>query len=59
LEKDLQHRQAIKTERNKLIQMMLNEKTSGGKTQIPTKKDARDFHCDTDHLEEEGFHAHH
>jgi len=55
IEKDLQLRQAIKTERNKLIQMMMNEKSEGGKTQTPTRKDPRDFHCDTDHLEEAYF----
>ncbi len=57
-EEDLQKRNAIKRERNELITMLLNEKNRGGKTQAPRKKPQRDFHCETDHLEE-GFHTHH
>ncbi len=58
LEQDLQKRNAVKKERNDLITMMLNEKNGGGKTQAPRQKSQRDFHCETDHLEE-GFHTHH
>lgn len=58
IEEDLQKRNAIKNERNELITMMLNEKNGGGKTQAPRKKTQRDFHCETDHLEE-GFHTQH
>ena len=57
LEDDLSKRQAIKDERNKLIKMMLDAKNGGGKTQMPTKRADRDFHCDTDHLFE-GFQDH-
>ena len=57
LEEDLRKRQAIKEERNKLIKMMLDAKNGGGKTQMPTKRPDRDFHCDTDHLFE-GFQDH-
>jgi imidazolonepropionase-like amidohydrolase len=57
LEEDLRKRQAVKEERNKLIKMMLDAKNGGGKTQMPTKRPDRDFHCDTDHLFE-GFQDH-
>jgi len=58
LEQDMQKRNTVKKERNDLITMMLEEKNGGGKTQSPSQKPQRDFHCETDHLEE-GFHAHH
>lgn len=47
IEKDLQQREKIKTERNKLIQMMLNEKENGGKTRTPVKKENINFTCET------------
>jgi len=47
IEKDKQKREAIKLERNKLIQMMLKEKEGGGKTKPPMKKDKINFTCET------------
>jgi len=47
LEADKRQREAIKAERAKLIGMMLEEKSGGGKTQPPKKKDKIDFHCET------------
>ncbi len=47
MEKDLKMQQAVKKERNKLINLMLKEKNKGGNTQAPVKKDPTDFHCDT------------
>jgi len=47
IERDLQIRKAIKTERNKLINMMLQEKSDGKPTQTPKKKANRLNHCDT------------
>jgi len=47
IEKDKQQREAIKQERNKLIQMMLKEKEGGGKTKPPMKKDKINFTCET------------
>ncbi|WP_211290298.1 amidohydrolase family protein [Polaribacter gangjinensis] len=44
---DLQKRQAIKEEKSKLINMMLKEKMGGAKTQVPMKREDRNFHCDT------------
>ena len=44
---DLQKRQAIKEEKSKLINMMLKEKMGGVKTQVPMKREDRNFHCDT------------
>ena len=44
---DLQKRQAIKEEKSKLINMMLKEKMGGAKTQVPVKREDRNFHCDT------------
>lgn len=57
LEEDMKKRQAINEERNKLMKMMMDAKNGGGKTQTPTKRAERDFHCDTDHLFE-GFQDH-
>jgi len=48
IEKDLQKRKEIKEEKAKLIQMMLNEKLGGAKTQEPIKKEHQLFHCDTE-----------
>lgn len=47
LEKDEQMRDNIKTERNKLVKMMLDEKNGGGKTRAPKGKDKRHFECET------------
>jgi imidazolonepropionase-like amidohydrolase len=47
IEKDLQQRQAISSERNRLIKMMLEEKDKGGKTKAPEKKENKNFHCET------------
>jgi imidazolonepropionase-like amidohydrolase len=57
LEDDLRKRNAIRNERNQLMRMMVDEKNGGGSTQPPRRRPSRDFHCDTDHLEEE-FHFH-
>lgn len=48
IQKDLEKRKAIKAERAKLINMMLQEKIKGGKTQAPKKKTQKLFHCDTE-----------
>lgn len=48
IDKDLEKRKAIKAERAKLINMMLQEKIKGGKTQAPKKKTQKLFHCDTE-----------
>ena len=44
---DIKKRAAIKEEKSRLINMMLNEKMNGGKTKVPMKRADRDFHCDT------------
>ncbi|MGJ8759264.1 MAG: amidohydrolase family protein [Polaribacter sp.] len=44
---DIKKREAIKQEKSKLINMMLQEKMGGAKTQIPAKRKDRNFHCDT------------
>jgi len=44
---DLAKRQAIKTERNTLITMMLKEKAGGGKTKPPKRKMDRNLECET------------
>lgn len=58
LQDDLRKRNKLKEERNKLITMMLENKNGGGNTQAPRKRPQRDFHCDTNHLEE-AYHDHH
>ncbi|WP_405604821.1 amidohydrolase family protein [Polaribacter sp. Asnod1-A03] len=45
---DIKKREAIKEERSKLINMMLQEKMGGAKTQVPRKRRDIDFHCDTE-----------
>ena len=50
IDEDLRKREAIKSEKAKLVNMMLNEKLNGGKTIAPTKKVDRNFHCDTEEL---------
>ena len=47
LEADKAKREAIKAEKNKLIKMMLSEKSGGGKSREPMKKDRIDFECET------------
>jgi len=47
LDVDRAKRLAIKTERNKLMKMMLSEKEGGGKTRPPMKKDKIHFECET------------
>ncbi len=44
---DLKKRAAIKLEKSKLINMMLKEKMSGGKTKMPMKRKDINFECDT------------
>lgn len=51
LNEDLKKREAIKEEKSKLINMMLKEKMGGAKTQVPMKREDRNFQCDT--LEEQ------
>ena len=48
IDTDLEKRSAIKSEKSKLIKMMLNEKLNGGKTIAPKKKIDKNFHCDTE-----------
>lgn len=48
IDSDLQKRKSIKEERSKLINMMLQEKLKGAKTQAPSKKTKKLFHCDTE-----------
>ncbi len=48
IEKNQQKRNAIKAERAKLIEMMLQEKIGGAPTQSPSKKEHKLFHCDTE-----------
>jgi len=47
IEKDAQKQQAITKERNELIGQMLQEKNKGNSTQAPTRKEKREYHCDT------------
>ena len=47
IEKDLAMRKAIKSERNQLINMMLQDKNKGKPTQTPKKKQDKELHCDT------------
>jgi len=47
LEKDNQQREAIKEERNKLVNMMLNEKAKGGKTMPPKGNKKEKMTCET------------
>ena len=48
IDEDMKKRVAIKQEKSKLINMMLNEKLNGGKTQAPKKKVKKNFTCDTE-----------
>ena len=47
IESDQQHRAAIKKERNTLIQMLLEAKNKGMKTQPIMVNKKKDMHCDT------------
>ena len=47
IEKDAEKQTAITKERNILIGQMLQEKNKGGQTQTPTKKEKKEYHCDT------------
>lgn len=47
IEKDLEKQEAINKERNELIGQMLQEKNKGMSTQQPTKKEKKEYHCDT------------
>jgi imidazolonepropionase-like amidohydrolase len=47
LEKDKAQREAVKAEKNELIQMMISEKEKGATTQVPIKKVTPNFECDT------------
>ncbi|KFF06267.1 amidohydrolase family protein [Flavobacterium reichenbachii] len=51
IEKDAEKQLAVAKERNLLIGQMLQEKNKGGNTQKPTRKEKKEYHCDT--LEEE------
>ncbi|MFD0991709.1 amidohydrolase family protein [Tenacibaculum geojense] len=48
LAQDVKKRAAIKKEKAKLIEMMLQEKLGGAETQAPKKKVHKLFHCDTE-----------
>jgi imidazolonepropionase-like amidohydrolase len=47
IERDKELRRAIKKERNELINMMLEEKNKGSKTQAIKKEDKQQLHCDS------------
>ena len=47
LEKDKIQRQAIQKERTQLINMMLKEKSGGGKTQAPRQRKKPRYECET------------
>ncbi|WP_254453227.1 amidohydrolase family protein [Winogradskyella undariae] len=47
LEKDMQMRDAIKKEKSELINLMLQDKNKGIKTQPIKKKEHHDLHCDS------------
>ncbi len=47
IERDKQQREAIKKERNQLINMMLKEKAEGGETQNPKQDKKEMMHCDS------------
>ena len=48
IEADAAKRKTIQSEKRKLIAMMLDEKMSGGETQMPKKKRNQNFHCDSE-----------
>ena len=47
IEKDLEMRKWIETERSRLIQKMMLSKQNGDPSQAPSFKDKKHFHCDT------------
>ncbi|SHM87652.1 amidohydrolase family protein [Flavobacterium saccharophilum] len=47
IEKDAQKQLAITKERSELIGQMLQEKNKGNGTQQPSKKEKKEYHCDT------------
>ena len=47
IEKDLEMRKSIQTERTELINMMLNEKNNGAPTQSAKKRVKEALHCDS------------
>ena len=47
MEEDKKHREAIKKERSQLIEMMLEEKNGGAKTQNARQNKKPDFQCET------------
>jgi imidazolonepropionase-like amidohydrolase len=47
IEKDAQKQLAITKERSELIGQMLQEKNKGNGTQQPTRKEKKEYHCDT------------
>ena len=47
IEKDAQKQLAITKERSELIGQMLQEKNKGNTTQQPTRKEKKEYHCDT------------
>ncbi|MEN2402278.1 amidohydrolase family protein [Flavobacterium sp. MC2016-06] len=47
IEKDAEKQLANTKERNLLIGQMLQEKNKGGNTQKPTRKEKKEYHCDT------------
>jgi len=47
IEKDKAQQEAIKKERATLVQMMLDEKAGGGKTQKPIQRKKQNFTCET------------
>ncbi len=50
---DQEKREAIRTERARLIQKLIAEKKGGADTQKPKKKDHKHYHCDD--VEDEGY----
>lgn len=55
LERDAQLREEMEIERARLIELMMNAKNGGEKTQKPTKQEDHLYHCDT--IESEYQHA--
>ena len=51
IEQDIAKRNAVKKERNMLMNMMMNVKINGGKVQAPKKNVTRVLHCDTEETE--------
>jgi len=47
IQKDEAQRVAVANERNELIRQLLQEKNKGISTQEPTKKEKKEYHCDT------------